>query len=73
MTSRFNLEHSECRSCGAPIIWMRTTAGKRIPVDPDDVDEGDLDYNDHGEAIFRPKEHVSHFATCPDASRWRTQ
>lgn len=24
-----------CRSCGAPIWWIRTKAGKRAPVDAD--------------------------------------
>jgi hypothetical protein len=25
----------ECRSCGATIYWVVTSAGKRMPVDPD--------------------------------------
>lgn len=24
-----------CRSCGAPIAWVVTNAGKRAPIDPD--------------------------------------
>lgn len=41
---------SRCRSCSALIVWCRTPAEKRAPVNPDGT---------------------SHFATCPDAARWR--
>ena len=61
---------TRCRSCGAPIIWMVTEQGKKIPVDPDDVDEIDLEYEE-GTPIFDPSTHISHFATCPDANKWR--
>jgi len=54
---------SKCRSCQAYIVWMKTEAGKNIPVDADSVEEGD--------ELFVPGEHVSHFSTCPDADRWR--
>lgn len=26
-----------CRGCGAPIIWIKTTAGKAMPCDPSPV------------------------------------
>ena len=39
-----------CRSCGAPITWVKTESGKWMPLDPDGT---------------------SHFATCPDAAKWR--
>lgn len=55
-----------CRSCDALIVWFVTAAGKRMPVDaastkPEDA-ETQLDLT----------RHVSHFATCPYAQRWRT-
>lgn len=25
---------SECRSCGAPIVWVKLTSGKAMPCDP---------------------------------------
>lgn len=46
---------SECRSCGEPIIWCVTESGKRMPVDVPTDDEPT----------------TSHYATCPDADRWR--
>lgn len=33
---------SACRSCGARIRWAVTTAGKRIPVDEQPVDGGNV-------------------------------
>ena len=44
-----------CRSCGADVIWVKTLAGKWMPVDPAEGED----------------EFVSHFATCPDAAGWR--
>ncbi len=31
---------SACRTCGAPIIWARTEAGKAIPMDAEPVPVG---------------------------------
>ena len=33
---------SACRSCGAPIEWVRTTNGETMPLDPDPRDDGNL-------------------------------
>lgn len=46
---------SECRSCGAPILWCITAKGKKMPVDVP-TDDGPT---------------TSHFATCPEANQWR--
>ena len=49
-----------CASCRAPIAWVVTAKGKRMPVnwparaDADGVRRGE-----------------SHFATCPEADAWR--
>lgn len=49
----------KCRSCGATIRWGKTTNGRKMPVDFEPVDGPD------------GKQWVPHFATCPDANRWR--
>lgn len=57
---------ASCRSCDEEVYWITTTHGKRMPVDctidgayaPTDRANG------HG---------VSHFATCPEADKWRTR
>jgi hypothetical protein len=52
-----------CRSCNARIIWLKTQAGKNMPVDADTVD--------HDETEFDPAKHVSHFSSCPNANQHR--
>lgn len=79
---------STCRSCGASIRWAITErSGKRIPVDPDPVDDGNLVLRDAGggdviASVVAPGElllddpgvrFVSHFATCPHADQHRNR
>lgn len=59
-----SIKLSRCRSCDEYIVWMKTEAGKNMPVDADSCDEDD-------ELIFDPDKHISHFATCPEADKWR--
>lgn len=49
---------SQCSACQAPIIWVETPRGKRMPVDRDQLPDG-----------YR----VSHFSTCPAAPLYRRQ
>lgn len=53
----------KCRSCDAPIVWFRTREGKNIPIDAATVLPEDVN-------LELPR-HVSHFATCPDAAKFR--
>lgn len=55
---------TSCRSCGAPIVWLATAAGKRIPADAETVTAGDTQFE-------KAAGHISHFATCPEAKTWR--
>lgn len=55
---------SQCRSCGAEIVWLKTQMGKNIPVNAEDV-------VDNEQEVFDPDTQVTHFATCPDAPKWR--
>lgn len=72
---------ANCRGCGAPIRWVVTEAGKRHPidweangpkanitVDSDDVMTvlGPLELQVHEGNLW-----TSHFATCPEAARFR--
>lgn len=50
---------SACRSCRAPVMWATNEqSGKRMPFDP-------------ASDRLTPPISVSHFATCPDAQKWR--
>lgn len=52
-----------CRSCKAAIVWFKSDAGKNIPIDAATVLPED-------QQLELPR-HVSHFATCPDAAKFR--
>jgi hypothetical protein len=58
------LNRVKCKSCGVEIVWMKTSAGKNMPVDAGS-------FADPNATIFDPKEMISHFATCIDAQKWR--
>ena len=72
-----------CRSCGSQIIFIRTTAGKAMPCDPDPINfersggpetfvtpEGKVERGKRRES--GPLQgYISHFATCPFADKHR--
>ena len=66
---------SECRSCGATVIWAQTESGKWMPLDAVPVVGGTLWLDGKNVKAGKPSEttkaYVSHFATCPQAGRWR--
>ena len=72
--------NGRCRSCGAPVIWVTTSEGKSMPVDPDIEHGGNvyLQAMGNGEiyaVVGKPsaeeRGRLSHFATCPHAEKWR--
>jgi hypothetical protein len=56
---------TQCSSCGASIVWFRTLAGKKMPVDESSTQPTDAA---HQLDLTR---HKSHFATCPNANQHR--
>jgi hypothetical protein len=62
-----------CRSCGADIIWVVSTNGKRMPLDALAQMRFVLSSAGDGtppEAQLR-ETYVSHFSTCPNADKHR--
>jgi hypothetical protein len=65
---------STCKSCGAPVRWARTDAGKNIPIDPDPRPDGNIQLVDAGTHLAArvgaagSGSHVAHFVTCPNAN-----
>lgn len=66
-----------CGRCGRPIVWARTPTGKRMPLDPDPCDDGNVAaYRDGLDRVQarvltkdeEPKSYerrrMPHFATC---------
>jgi hypothetical protein len=71
---------TRCRSCFRPIRWARTGSGKRMPVDYDENEAGNVFlFADGGCRVGKQDEqtpagatrHFSHFATCPHADEHR--
>ena len=81
------MKTSFCRACGAEIGFIKTVAGKTIPVNPEEVAYeqkagGSLKIvTPNGEVLSaeRPADpqkatgigYISHFATCPEADKFR--
>ena len=77
---------SRCKSCGAEIVWVKTDKGKWIPCDEwliaykEDPEGDELLVIDNGETVRCRTEfdgepsglaRTAHFATCPDAEKFR--
>lgn len=69
-----------CRTCHAPILWVRMAgSGKANPLDPEPREDGNIVLDDEGDAVYlRPRQggsalvtYVSHFSTCPDSKQHR--
>lgn len=72
----------QCRSCGAPIVWAVTEAGKRMPLDAEPhpgrrgqfifTSPDTVRYGKSGTPIPEGVEtFVSHFSTCPNRKAHR--
>jgi hypothetical protein len=74
---------TNCRSCGAEIIWAKTIKNRAIPLDAEPNPTGNVVLSDEGTALvynspeaIAPRyesypRYLSHFATCPDHEQWR--
>jgi hypothetical protein len=54
-----------CSSCGASIVWFRTSTGKKMPVEESSTLPTDAEHQ------LDMTRHKSHFATCPNANQHR--
>ena len=60
----------KCKSCKAPIIWIKTDNFKRMPLDAIPTRGYTNVYS--GKPVYM-EIHQSHFATCQDADKHRTK
>lgn len=65
---------SNCKSCNAAIIWVKTVNGKTMPLDAEPV--GGTFLVESSQAGMQPTARAvavrrSHFATCPQADQHR--
>ena len=63
-----DLNPATCKSCGAPILWGRTAAGKAMPLDATPQKRAIVGRSGalHVVDTFMP-----HWASCPNASEHR--
>jgi hypothetical protein len=73
------MNRANCSSCNAPILWVTTENYKRMPLDPEPFENGNIILED-GVAIFAKKDGLfdagkprfqSHFASCPQSAEHR--
>lgn len=75
------MQKGTCRSCGAPLLWIRTSATDSLmPLDAEPVRDGNIILVDGKAHVMRgdlfedmlegPR-YVSHHATCPQSAQHR--
>jgi len=60
-----------CKGCGADIIWIKTQSGKSMPVDAKPISGYPAPLLSTVLVHEMVKIHMSHFATCPKADKFR--
>lgn len=63
-----DLFSKQCKSCGAPIIWVKSLGGADMPLDAEPEKRFILD---GAAAAVARTTYTSHFATCPNADQHR--
>lgn len=64
-------QRGRCRSCDAPIVWAVTVPNaRRMPFNDPVILSPVMDPRE-GVVLVDMDRTTSHFATCPDAARWR--
>jgi hypothetical protein len=59
---------ANCKGCGAPIMWIVTRDGKKMPLDA----KPRIFYHIDSEGIPRQmKGHEPHWGTCPKAKQFK--
>ncbi|MBW1812182.1 MAG: hypothetical protein JRJ39_00540 [Deltaproteobacteria bacterium] len=57
-------KRAKCKGCGRPIVWVKTSKGKNMPVDPEEVTIITM-----GGVTFKGR--VVHWSTCPESDRFK--
>ena len=58
-----------CKACSTPIIWIKTAAGKNMPIDAKPVKAYVENRYDNGWRSIDV--HMTHWATCPKAHQFK--
>lgn len=67
---------SACRSCNAPLRWVKTTTGADMPLNPDLRVGGNIELIDGIAHVVKPDgtpRYTSHHSDCPNADSHRKE
>lgn len=76
------MKTSKCSTCGAPVAWVLTILGRKMPIDPEPVPDGNLLLQDGIVQVCKVEKptdgsqvplYKSHFATCAHAKLHRVK
>ncbi len=73
---------SRCSTCRAEITWVKTAAGKSMPLDAEPTEDGNVVLVNglavvlgakgaQGVAAVGATRYTTHWATCKEAAAWR--
>lgn len=67
-----------CKGCEKEIVFIKTKLGKQMPVNVESLYPNEKADYEAGEDLnkkyfFDPEKHISHFADCPAAVKFRRQ
>ena len=60
-----------CKSCKAHIVYLKTKSDQYIPVNYNTLTLDERANLKTIPVLFNSIHHISHFATCPDANKFR--
>lgn len=66
-------QRAYCKSCGAPVLWVATEGGKRMPLDYEPERRFILDGHTEPMTARMRKTYLSHFSSCPSANEHRKE
>jgi len=72
------LRVDKCRSCGAPVYWLRNDRTRKwapieVAVNPKGniiIENGQYVVVNHPRVVRDGERHLNHFVTCPSADQW---
>lgn len=71
MENKVKVEKCQSTKCGADIIFVRTKSGKRMPVEAENFDSNDCEFDHDGMPLYQHKVHTPHFIACPESEKFR--
>jgi hypothetical protein len=64
--------YGNCRSCKERVLMIKTVNQKWIPVNLTSLSADDIGRVIDGSPMeYEHGRHIAHFATCPEAKKWR--